>query len=40
VAVIEGADVQDGPLRIRLRELEVISPRAFVPDVRSRRPRR
>ncbi|HEY2258328.1 MAG TPA: hypothetical protein VGH45_01370 [Solirubrobacteraceae bacterium] len=40
VAVTEAAEVQDGPLRIRLRELEVISPRAFVPVVPSRRPRR
>ncbi|HEY3725876.1 MAG TPA: hypothetical protein VGL51_01805 [Solirubrobacteraceae bacterium] len=40
VAVVGDADVQDGPLRLRLRELEVISPRAFVPVVPSRRSRR
>jgi hypothetical protein len=40
VPVTEGTDVQDGPLRLRLRELEVINPRAFVPDLPSRRPRR
>ncbi|MGB0094864.1 MAG: hypothetical protein WBP81_20315 [Solirubrobacteraceae bacterium] len=31
------AEVQDEPLRQRLRELEVINPRAFVPAARSRR---
>lgn len=36
--LVTGAtEVQDGPLRLRLRELDVINPRAFVPSVRSRR---
>jgi hypothetical protein len=34
--VLPGAEVADGPLRLRLRELEVISPLAFVPDRRFR----
>jgi hypothetical protein len=37
LAVSEDAKVQDAPLRQRLRELGVISPRAFVPVARSRR---
>jgi hypothetical protein len=35
--VIGRAEVHDMPLRHRLRELEVINPRAFVPGERSRR---
>ncbi len=31
-----GAEVQDASLRLRLRELDVINPRAFVPGARSR----
>lgn len=31
LAVVEGEPVRDAPLRERLRELEVISPRAFIP---------
>ncbi len=32
LTVTAGAEVQDAPLRRRLRELEVISPRAFIPQ--------
>lgn len=35
--VIGGEKVNDEPLRLRLRELDVINPRAFVPAGRSRR---
>ena len=35
-----GGDSYDDPLRLRLRELEVISARAFVPEVRFSRGRR
>jgi hypothetical protein len=35
--VLEDSRVDDGPLRLRLRELDVISPLAFVPGGRSRR---
>jgi hypothetical protein len=40
VPVTEDGEVQDGALRMRLRELEVISPHAFVPRTPSRRSRR
>jgi hypothetical protein len=40
LAIGEGNEVDDTPLRARLRELEVISPRAFIPDTRSRWSRR
>jgi hypothetical protein len=33
----EGGGVDDAPLRARLRELDVISPRAFIPGGRPRR---
>ena len=35
--VAGGAEVQDEPLRLRLHELEVINPRAFIPGGRSPR---
>ncbi len=38
LAVTGGAGVDDEPLRRRLRELEVINPRPFVPGGRFRRP--
>jgi hypothetical protein len=34
--VLPDATVADEPLRLRLRELEVVSPRAFIPDRRFR----
>ncbi len=36
LATIGGDDVEDEPLRLRLRELEVINPRPFVPGGRFR----
>jgi len=37
LAVDDGTEVDDAPLRDRLSELDVISPRAFVPDAQFRR---
>jgi hypothetical protein len=37
VVVRDGPEVEDGDLRERMRELDVINPRAFVPVTRSRR---
>ena len=39
VPVQAGAEVEDGPLRERMRDLDVINPRAFIPVARSRRQR-
>jgi hypothetical protein len=36
VRVLAGPEVEDAPLRERMRELEVINPRAFIPVTRSR----
>ncbi len=36
LAVLDGTEVQDAPLRLRLRELEVISHRPFLPGRRTR----
>jgi hypothetical protein len=37
--VLDGAEVDDAPLRERMRELDVINPRAFIPPPRSKRQR-
>jgi hypothetical protein len=36
--VTKGAEVRDADLRLRLRELDVINPRVFVPGMRTPRP--
>jgi hypothetical protein len=37
--VLAGTEIDDAPLRERMRELDVINPRAFIPAPRSRRQR-